>query len=134
MKKLGLLVFIGFVAGGLALAANVQSARAFGEWFGPDGACSQPHGPRVEHRTVRRHIVERPGVYQIKRRPGLYGWKKVRVRTPSGRVVVRKKRVLLRPYKNVAEYHEPRERWGHERQRITSAAPPRPRGAWPDGC
>jgi len=56
------------------------------------------------------------------------------VRTASGRVVWRKKRVLLRPYKNIAEYHKPKERWVHERQRIVEAAPPRPRGAWPDGC
>jgi len=110
-----------------------QPSYAFG-WFDRHGACSQTHEPRVHHRTVRRHIVERPGIYVIERRPGLYGWRKVRVKTRSGRIVWRKKRVLLRPYKNIARYHEARKRWMRERQTIVESGPPRPRGAWPEGC
>lgn len=134
MRQVGLLFFVAafmFVAG---LSANAGKAQAFGDWLSRDGACAKTHNPRVRQRTVRRRVVERPGIYVIKRKPGLYGWRKVRVRTRSGRVVWRKKRVLLRPYKNYARYHKPRLRWVWERQRFVEAAPPRPRGAWPDGC
>lgn len=133
MKRTSLLFLAGVLGTGFLITGFSQPAEAFGSWSSREGACSQPHEPRVRHRTVRRHVVERPGIYVIKRKPGLYGWRKVKVRTPSGRVVWRKKRVLLRPYKNIAEYHKPKQRWVRERQRIVEA-PPRPRGAWPDGC
>jgi len=134
MKQLSLVVVLGAFGFVMGMSGSAQPAKAFGDWFSRDKACAEAHEPRVHYRTVRRRIVKRPGVYVIKRRPGLYGWKKVRVHTRSGRVVWRKKRVLLSPYENIAVYHEPRERWVTERQRIVAAAPPRPRGAWPDGC
>ncbi len=134
MKHLRFLLLVGMIGAALSVFGHTSPALAFGDWLRRDGACAQPHEPHVRHRVVRQHVVERPGVYVIERRPGLYGWRKVRVRTPSGRVVVQKKRVLLRPYKNVVRYRKPKERWVHERQRVTAAAPPRPRGAWPDGC
>lgn len=129
--KMSLVAAFGLVIG---LTSGADPSHAFGDWLSRDGACAKPHHPRVRHRTVRRHIVKRPGVYVIKRKRGLYGWRKVRVKTRSGRVVWRKRRVLLRPYRNYVEYHKPRQRWVRERQRIVEAAPPRPRGAWPDGC
>ena len=129
--KMSLVAAFGLVIG---LTSGADPSHAFGDWLSRDGACAKPHHPRVRHRTVRRHIVKRPGVYVIKRKRGLYGWRKVRVKTRSGRVVWRKKRVLLRPYRNYVEYHKPRQRWVRERQRIVEAAPPRPRGVWPDGC
>ncbi len=134
MKQVCLLA----IAGVLAILAGAMGgsapAQAFGPWFSSEGACATPHHPRVRHRTVRRHIVDRPGIYAIKRKPGLYGWRKVKVRTRSGHVIWRKQRVLLRPYRNYVRYHKPRQRWTHERQRLVEAAPPRPRAAWPDGC
>lgn len=134
MKQLSLVVILGVAGLFAGLAGNAQPAHAFGDWLRGNGSCEKPHEPRVRHRVVRKHVVERPGIYEIKRRPGLYGWRKVRVKTRSGRVVWRKKRVLLRPYENVVKYRKPKERWVTKRQRIVEGAPPRPRGAWPDTC
>lgn len=134
MKHVGLLVFVGAFSLIAGLAGNSRPSHAIGDWFSRDGACATPHHPRMRDRLVRRRIVERPGIYVIKRKPGLYGWRKVRVKTRSGRVVWRKKRVLLRPYRNYVRYYRPKQRWVRERQRVLEAAPPRPRGAWPDGC
>jgi len=134
MKRLAVIVLsavFGFLAG---ITGDPGPSHALGDWYSRDVNCAKAHQSRLRHRVVRRHKVKRPGIYVIKRKPGLYGWRKVRVRTRSGHVVWRKKRVLLRPYENYARYHEPRERWVRERQRIVEAAPPRPRGAWPDGC
>ncbi len=134
MKDLRLFVVLGAVALVLGLSADVRSAHAIGDWFRADSNCVVRHEPHVRHRVVRKHIVRRPGIYEIERRPGLYGYRKVKVRTRSGHIVYRKKRVLLRPYENIARYHKPDQRWVHESQRVYAPAPVRPRGAWPDGC
>jgi len=58
--------------------------------------------PRPVHRTyIRRDVVE-PGVYEVQRRPSVYGW------TPDGR------RILLRPYKNVTHFQRPYIAWYRE--------------------
>lgn len=134
MKQVQFAFVLGLATLVLGVGAPAQPAKAFGDWLNRDSACAEPRHPRVHHRTVRKRIVERPGIYQIERRPGVYGWRKVKVRTRSGHVVWRKKRVLLKPYENVARYHKPKQRWVRERQRIVAPAPQRPRGAWPDGC
>ena len=62
--------------------------------------------PRPVHRTyIRRDVVE-PGVYEVQRRPSVYGW------TPDGR------RILLRPYKNIAHFERPYIAWYRERLTI----------------
>jgi hypothetical protein len=110
-------------------------AAAFGEWFARDGiACDMSARAHVVERTVRRRVVKRPGVYVLGRKPGLYGWQKVRVKLDSGRVVWAHRRVLMRSYRNVNHYHPGKTRWTHERQYIVTEAPPRPRRAWPDRC
>ncbi len=134
MKQLSLVVVFGVVAFAFGVPGDARTAHALGDWLRGDGACAEPYEPRVRHRVVRKHIVKRPGIYEIKRRPGLYGWRKVKVRTRSGHVVWRKKRVLLRPYENYVRYHKPKQRWVYKRQRVIAAAPPRPRATWPDGC
>ena len=133
MKNIELVVVFGILALAFGFSGPTP-AKAFGDWLRGNGACAGTHEPHARHRVVRKHIVTRPGMYEIKRRRGLYGWRKVKVRTRSGNVVWRKKRVLLRPYENIAQYRKPKERWVHKRQRVIAAAPPRPRGAWPDGC
>lgn len=120
------------VAGGLALPA--RPALAFFDLFETEASCAEPIHPRVVYRDVRRRVVYRPGLYALGRRPGLYGWRKVRVVLPSGRVVWRRKRVLIRPYRNLNKYYRARYRWVRERQRVVVAAPPRPQAAWPGRC
>ncbi|RIA55278.1 hypothetical protein [Dichotomicrobium thermohalophilum] len=134
MKHLSLFVALGVLAFAFGLSGDVQPAHAFGDWWRGDGGCTVKHEPRVRHRVVRKHVVKRPGIYEIHRRSGVYGYRKVKVRTRSGRIVYRKKRVLLKPYENIVRYHEPKERWVYKRQRIYAPAPSRPRGAWPDSC
>jgi len=134
MKQVQLALVLGVVSLVLGVGVPAQPAKAFGDWLSRDSTCTEPRHPRVHHRTVRKRIVERPGIYRIERRPGVYGWRKVKVRTRSGHVVWRKKRILLKPYENVARYHKPKLRWVRKRQRIVAPAPQRPRGAWPDGC
>ncbi len=134
MRQVQFAFVLGVALLALGVGAPTQPAKAFGDWLSRDSACANTGHPRVHHRTVRKRIVERPGIYRIERRPGVYGWRKVKVRTRSGHVVWRKKRVLLKPYENVARYHKPKQRWVRQRQRIVAPAPQRPRGAWPDSC
>lgn len=133
MSRFGFVILLGLAVLMLGVSAQGQPAQALGDLF-RRGPCYPPHPPEVRHRTIREHVVKRPGVYVIKRRPGLYGYQKVPVRTPRGHVVWRQRRVLLRPYENVARYHKPRHHWAHKQQRIIAVAPPRPSGAWPDRC
>lgn len=134
MKQLSLFVVLGVVAFAFGLSSDARPAHAFGDWLRGDRGCTVKQEPHVRHRVVRKRVVKRPGVYEIHRRPGVYGYRKVKVRTRSGHVVVRKKRVLLKPYENIVRYREPKERWIYKRQRIYAPAPTRPRGAWPDSC
>jgi hypothetical protein len=134
MKHLSWVAVLGLVAFAFGVAGDPRPAQALGDWLRGDRDCTVKHEPRVHHRVVRKHVVKRPGIYRIERRPGVYGYRKVKVRTRSGHVVYRKKRVLLKPYENIARYHKPKQRWVHKRQRIYAPAPTRPRGAWPDGC
>jgi hypothetical protein len=67
--------------------------------------------PRPVHRTyIRRDVVE-PGVYEVQRRPSLYGW------TADGR------RILLRPYKNVTHFERPYIAWYREHLTILPEVP-----------
>ncbi len=134
MKKLSVLLVLGVMAVAFGIVGDIRPAHALGDWLRGDGNCKVSQAPRVHHRVVRKHVVKRPGIYQIQRRPGVYGYRKIKVRTRSGHVVYRNKRVLLKPYQNVARYHKPQQRWVHERQRVYAPAATRPRGAWPDSC
>jgi hypothetical protein len=62
--------------------------------------------PRPVHRTYIRRDVAEPGVYEVQRRPSVYGW------TEDGR------RILLRPYKNGAHFQRPYIAWYRERLTI----------------
>jgi hypothetical protein len=54
--------------------------------------------PRPVYRSyIRRDVVE-PGVYDVARKPSLYGW----VHQPYVH-----RRILLRPYKNIAHFQRP---------------------------
>ena len=66
--------------------------------------------PAVRGNYVRRDIVE-PGVYEVDRRPSVYGWTK----GPDGEP----RRILLRPYKNYAHFQRPYIAWSRERPLIT---------------
>lgn len=120
------------IAGSFALQAD--PAPAFFDLFDRGQECGEPQSPKVIYRDVRRRVVYAPGYYVLGRRPGLYGWRKMRVVLPSGHVEWRKKRVLVRSYRNLNKHTRARYRWVRERQRIVVAAPPRPEAAWPSGC
>jgi len=67
--------------------------------------------PRPVHRTyIQRDVVE-PGVYEVQRRPSLYGW------TADGR------RILLRPYKNITHFQRPYIAWYRERLTVYPEVP-----------
>ncbi|MBI4724413.1 MAG: hypothetical protein HY765_05375 [Rhodomicrobium sp.] len=60
---------------------------------------------RPVHRTyIQRDVVE-PGVYEVNRAPSVYGW------TSNGDVP---RRILLRPYKNIARFQRPYIAWQRE--------------------
>jgi hypothetical protein len=66
------------------------------------GGCA----PRTIHRTyIRRDVVE-PGVYEVRRVPAQYGW----VVSGGGEP----RRILLRPYKNIAHFERPYISWYRE--------------------
>lgn len=135
MRSILLSAIAAAVASLVAMTFPPSPAAAFGDFFDRGGAnCDLPAHARVIERTVRRHTVKRPGVYVLDREPGLYGWKRVKVKLRSGRVVWARRRVLIRSYRNVNRYHPGKRRWTHEHQHIVTVAPPRPRGAWPAGC
>jgi hypothetical protein len=58
------------------------------------------------HRTyIQRDVVE-PGVYEVERAPAQYGWVYKPGEPP--------RRVLLRPYKNIAQFQRPYIAWSKE--------------------
>jgi len=67
--------------------------------------CVSASRPRPVHRTyIRRDVVE-PGVYEVRRSPAVYGWV-VKGGEP--------RRILLRPYKNIAHFERPYISWYRE--------------------
>lgn len=74
------------------------------------GGCAAAHAPRTIHRSyIRRDVVE-PGVYEVRRVPAQYGW----VVSGGGEP----RRILLRPYKNIAHFERPYVSWYRERLSI----------------
>ncbi len=68
--------------------------------------CASVAPPRAVHRTyIRRDVVEQ-GVYEVHRTPSEYGW----VVNGGGEP----RRILLRPYKNIAHFERPYISWYRE--------------------
>lgn len=86
----------GFVGQSLAAELSVS----------PSHGCASAAAPRTVHRTyIRRDVVEQ-GVYEVHRTPSEYGW----VVSGGGEP----RRILLRPYKNIAHFERPYISWYRE--------------------
>jgi hypothetical protein len=87
--------------------------------------------PSYERTFTRRVEIER-GAYEIAREPSLYGWatRQVLVSRPGswkdyGEESYRheRRRILIRPYKNIAIYHRARHKYVKERVTIEPEGP-----------
>ncbi len=103
----------------VALIASFAISSAPSQAGGRDCGwhCFDDNSDSSYHRTYLRRIEVERGVYEIARKPSRYGWVKTRVRI-NGRYKWRKKRVLLRPYKNIAIYRRPHHKYVWERVTI----------------
>jgi hypothetical protein len=70
---------------------------------------------RPVYRTYIRRDVMEPGVYEVARRPSLYGWTYQAAGVPGGYV---HRRILLKPYKNIAHFQRPYIAFSRERLTI----------------
>lgn len=110
------------------IAFAVTSAISSGGSHAADLGCAWPcyerAAPSQIHRTLTKRVEIERGAYEIAREPSLYGWveKKVVVSQrhswkdggePEYDTV--KKRILLRPYKNIAIYHKAHHEYVRER-------------------
>jgi hypothetical protein len=118
---------LSILLGGALTCSFGGEAKAGGCWW--SGCDSEPTSP-VVHRTFKKRIQVEQGVYEITREPSLYGWT---VPVPAdakgaswaeGENVSR--RVLLKPYKNIAIYHRAKHVYTTERVAIE----PEPYGEW----
>ncbi len=99
-------VFSGIIAGIFAIGCGLAGQSLAAELSAsPSPGCASAAPPRTVHRTyIRRDVVE-PGVYEVRRSPAAYGWV-VKGGEP--------RRILLRPYKNIAHFERPYISWYHE--------------------
>jgi hypothetical protein len=114
---------------GGALAFSFASAANAGgcEW----GGCEQATSAPVVHRTFKKRIQVEQGVYEIARRPSLYGWTVPVAADAKGASWADdeggSRRVLLKPYRNYAIYHRAKHINATERVAIQ---PEEPTGEW----
>lgn len=91
--------------GGALTFSFASAANAGGcEW----GGCEQATHAPVVHKTFKKRIQVEQGVYEIARRPSLYGWTVPVAGDAKGAGWAGdegSRRVLLKPYRNVAIYH-----------------------------
>ncbi|MFY9639974.1 MAG: hypothetical protein WCD20_19800 [Rhodomicrobium sp.] len=104
--KISARVFSGIVAGIFAVGCGFAGQSPAAEFSkSPSSGCASA-APRVVHRNyIRRDVVEQ-GVYAVGRTPSEYGW------VVSGNGAPR--RILLRPYKNIAQFEPPYVAWYRE--------------------
>jgi len=102
----------------MALATGlIAMPSQAGDWR-CNGPCYDVPSTQPIHRTFKRQVTIAPGVYEIERRPSLYGWVKHKIRHRDGSYSYVKERILLRPYKNIAVYHKADQRYYNERVTI----------------
>jgi hypothetical protein len=109
----------------LALQTGISAAGERGCFWD----CYEQEPARVIHRTFLRRVEIERGAYEIDREPSFYGIATRRVlldddanwhdsyagaRRSGTRYGYVRKRILLRPYKNIAIYHRARHRYVRE--------------------
>jgi hypothetical protein len=128
------------LAAGAGLGLILQVGASAGGERGCYGNCYEQVPAPVMHRTFLRRVTTDPGAYEIDREPSVYGlatrrelvddggeWRE----RPAKRILVSRahgsrlrsapvynyvqKRILLRPYKNIAIYHRARRHYVRER-------------------
>jgi hypothetical protein len=124
------------VAAVLALGMALPTAAQAGGEHCWDDCYREGSAPSYERTLTRRVEIER-GAYEIAREPSLYGWatRRVLVSQPGSwkdddEAIYRseRKRILIRPYKNIAIYHRARHKYVKERVTIEPEGP-----FWGDG-
>lgn len=114
-------IHITFMASAVAFIVPSQGTQAAD--LGCSWPCYEQTGPQPIHRTLTKRVEIEPGAYEIARDPSLYGWveKKVVVSRryswkDDAEPIYRteKKRILLRPYKNIAIYHRAQHEYVRE--------------------
>lgn len=97
--------FSSIIAGIFAIGCGLAGQSLAAELSASPG-CAPAAPPRTVHRNyIRRDVVE-PGVYEVHRTPAEYGW----VVSGGGEP----RRILLRPYKNIAHFQRPYIAWYRE--------------------
>lgn len=112
---------------GALLVPFAGEAKAGGCW----DDCYTGEKPPVVYRTYKKRIQVEQGVYEIVRKPALYGWTIPHSGDLKGTghgapYAEGSRRVLLKPYRNIAIYDRARHTYTTERVAIQ----PEPHGEW----
>lgn len=107
------------LAGGALMFSFAGQAQAGGCWW---GGCESEVKPPVVYKTFKRRDQVEQGVYEIVRKPSVYGWTVPHYVDDSAKGAAYadhskegSRRVLLKPYKNVAIYHRAKHVYSSER-------------------
>jgi hypothetical protein len=120
------------MAAASAIGMGLPTGASKAADLGCNGPCYEEAVPGpAYHRTLTRRVEIEKGAYEIAREPSLYGWVVERVPEYGGGGPVsykdsgddaaptyreeKKRRILIRPYKNVAIYHRARHEYVKER-------------------
>jgi hypothetical protein len=116
------------LVGGALICSSAGQVQAGGCW---SAGCGTEEKPPIVYKTFKKRTQVEQGVYEIVRQPSLYGWTvpaygaDAKGAGYTGYAVEGgSRRVLLKPYKNIAIYH--RARHVHSTERV--AIQPEPYG------
>ena len=138
MSTRHVLAVLSVLAGGALTTISAGEAKAADCLNG----CLAPvpeAAPPIVHRTFRQRIEIKRGVYEISRRPALYGWVVPGDPTAKGASYAgwdhapaydEGRRVLLRPYRNVVTYD--RAKHIYPKERLAIQPEPYGEGSWWD--
>ncbi len=122
MRTRHFLSALSVLLGGALIGSFAGEAQAGGCW---DGCVTNEPNPPIIHRTFKHRIQVEQGVYEIAREPALYGWvvpgdptAKGAAYADDGRYGTPGRRVLIKPYRNIAIYHRAKHIYPTERVAI----------------
>jgi hypothetical protein len=126
MSTRNFLAVLSVLLNGALICSFAQDANAGGCWWHDRDCYTLEQGPLI-HRTFKRRIQVVQGVYEVARKPALYGWTVPADATAKGASYSDgygdvSRRVLLRPYRNIAIYHRAKNVYVTERVAIQPEA------------
>ena len=120
MSKRHFLATLSVLLSGALMGSFAGEAKAGGCWW--TSSCETEAAPPVVHRTFKKRIQVEQGVYEVVRTPSVYGWTVPVPPDAKGASFAEdggvSRRVLLKPYRNIAVYDRAKHVYTTERVTI----------------